>query len=230
MSPVLDLLNLVGLGGVALFLYYLYRGLRERIKALAELAEEQHKTLEAVRTRAEEMDRLSGAYKQAVSDFQEIGEKLDLRRKELIQELEAANERKDSELAKLADLQLQEVELKKKSLERLPELEKNLENAVKALGRQVRILVPSSETQLSLWSRSETLLRSCDYYYPASLREQTPASLALNNYLYRVLAAHLGPEPNEPEGSAPTKGPNQNSKETEDGEEERAESSPKVST
>lgn len=206
MSAWLDLLNLMGLGGVAVFLYYLYRGLRERIKALAELAEEQHKTLEAVRTRAEEIDRLSGAYKQAVSDFQEIGEKLDVRRKELIQELEAANERKDGELAKLADLQLQEIELKKKSLERLPELEKNLENALRDLGRQVRIIVPSSETRISWLERPDSF--SCEYY-PLLPREQTPASLALKSYLRRILVTNWESESKPFDRSGSPQGPDE---------------------
>lgn len=196
MKEILDVLNLVGLGGVSVFLYYLFKGLRERITTLTQLAEEQKKTLEAVRTRAEEMDRLSSAYKQAVSDFQEMGEKLDLRRKELIQELEAANERKDGELAKLANIQLQEIELKKKSLERLPELEKNLENAVRDLGRQLRIVAPVTEQQASLfWYWPLTSAPSCEYFPSLLQREQTPSITAVSNYLRQLLLKQMAAEP-----------------------------------
>jgi DNA repair ATPase RecN len=93
LNSIISLLNLVGLGGVGAFLYYLYKGLTERINSLTELANEQNKTLEAVRGRAEEFDKLSQSYKKALTDFQEMGDKLETRRQELIKELEDANTR-----------------------------------------------------------------------------------------------------------------------------------------
>lgn len=143
LDTVISLLNLVGLGGVGVFLYYLIRGLRERIATLTELTQEQKKTLEAVRGRAEEMDRLSESYKRALIDFEEMGKKIEERRRELIKELEDANQRKDEQLAKLTSLQLEELELQKKSLERLPELEYKLAEAVHDLESQLRIVAPS---------------------------------------------------------------------------------------
>lgn len=44
-------------------------------------------------------------------------------------------------------LELQEIELKEKSLNRLPELEKNLELAIKALKSQLVIVSPSIENE-----------------------------------------------------------------------------------
>jgi hypothetical protein len=99
--------------------------------------------LEAVRTRAIEVDKLSKDYKQALLDFQEMGKKLDDRRNELVAELEFANKRKDQELARLAHLELEEIELKKKSLERLPDLERKLDDTVTEFSRQIRIVSPS---------------------------------------------------------------------------------------
>jgi hypothetical protein len=120
------------------------KGLRERITNLTELAKEQQETLAAVRNRAEEADRLSKAYKEALLDFQEIGKKLDERRNELVKELEDANQQKDVELARLAHLELEEIELKKRSLERVPDLELRLEALVRDLERQLRILTPGA--------------------------------------------------------------------------------------
>jgi hypothetical protein len=143
LADLTSILNLVGLGGLAVFIWYTIKGLRERITNLTELAKEQQETLAAVRSRAEESDRLSKAYKEALLDFQEFGKKLDERRNELVKELEVANQRKDLELARLARLELEEIELKRKSLERLPDLERRLEGIVGDLERQLRILTPS---------------------------------------------------------------------------------------
>jgi hypothetical protein len=71
-TAIVSVLNLLGLGGLGLFLYYVIRGLKERVANLTDLAEEQKRTLEAVRTRALEIDRLSQDYKQALTDFQDM--------------------------------------------------------------------------------------------------------------------------------------------------------------
>jgi chromosome segregation ATPase len=136
------------------------KGLKERVANLTELAREQRDTLEAVRTRAVKMDKLSKDYKQALLDFQEMGKRLDERRNELVAELELANKRKDQELVRLAHLELGEIELKKKSLERLPDLERKLDDTVKELRRQIRIVFPSHSSVYSLlsddaWSKLE---------------------------------------------------------------------------
>lgn len=147
-TSIVSVLNLLGLGGLGLFLYYIIKSLKERVANLTELAKEQKDTLEAVRTRALEIERLSKDYKQALTDFQEMGKRLDERRNELVKELELANQRKDLELARLAHLELEEIELKKQSLERLPDLERKLDETVSELGRQIKIVSPSLLVQL----------------------------------------------------------------------------------
>lgn len=187
---LISFLNLLGLGGVGIFLYYLFKGLKERIKTLTELAMEQHKTLEAVRARAEEMDRLKDSYKQALLDFEDMGHKLEQRRNELVKELEAANQRKDEELAKLAHLKLEEIELKKKSLERLPQLEDNLTKAVSDLERQLHI-ISSAEPYPSQWTSQSILPLLASTSRHSFI---TPASSKWDDYqslVYSTLAAYM---------------------------------------
>jgi DNA repair ATPase RecN len=93
MEPILLGVNSLGVVGVAVFLHYLFKGLQTRIAALTTLAEEQKKTLETVRVRAAELDRLSDSYKKAVADFEEMGQKLEMRRNALVKELEEPNQR-----------------------------------------------------------------------------------------------------------------------------------------
>jgi DNA repair exonuclease SbcCD ATPase subunit len=172
LSTVISLLNFLGLGGVGVFLYYLFRGLKERIATLTELTQEQNRTLEAVRGRAEEMDRLSESYKRALLDFEEMGKKLEERRKELIKELEAASQRKDEQLAKFTNLQLEEIELKRQSLERLPELEEKLVAVVQDLESQLRIISPSrvdSDAVTAYYSHLLNAPSSADPVYWKSL-------------------------------------------------------------
>jgi hypothetical protein len=156
-ATIVSALNLLGLGGLGLFIYYVVKGLRERIQALTDLASEQSKTLDVVRTRALELDQLRKDYKQAVDDFQDIGHKLEERRNAVIRELEAANKQKDDELARLKTLELEEIELKKRSLERVPEIEERLTSTVRELEKQVRIFSEGSNASQALVRRFRNL-------------------------------------------------------------------------
>jgi hypothetical protein len=89
-TAIVSDLNLLGYEGLGLFIYYVIRGLKERIGNLTELAKEQKVTLDVVRARALEMDKLSKDYKEALMDFQDIGKKSDERRNKLVKELELA--------------------------------------------------------------------------------------------------------------------------------------------
>lgn len=63
LQAIISILNFLGLGGLGAFLYFLVKGLKERIISLTALANEQKMTLETVRDRAEEAGRLSQSYK-----------------------------------------------------------------------------------------------------------------------------------------------------------------------
>lgn len=101
LAGIISILNLVGLGGVGVFLYYTFKGLNQRIKTLTEITSEQEKTLSVVRQRADEFEEWRKAYKTLVDDFSDLGRKLDERRKVLLQELEVANAQKTEELAQV---------------------------------------------------------------------------------------------------------------------------------
>ncbi len=58
MELVFCILNSLGLVGLALFIYWSFKGMKERIDNLKLLAKEQKDTLEAVRDRADEFFRL----------------------------------------------------------------------------------------------------------------------------------------------------------------------------
>jgi len=143
MEIAISILNTLGLGGVAVYIYFVFSGLKDKINTLQGTIDAQKETLEAVRERAEEFNRLSKGYKQALDDFEQMGKKIDERRQELVKELEQANQRKDEKLIEFRKLELQELELKQKSLEALPELEKRLAQVVTELDSKIEILTPS---------------------------------------------------------------------------------------
>jgi hypothetical protein len=154
-TDITSALNLLGLGGLAIFIIWTIKGLNQRISALTQLAKEQSKTLETVRSRAQEFEKLSEGYKKALLDFEEMGEKIERKRGELVKELEEANKRKDSELIRYKELQLAELSLKEQSLAKVTELEKSLGGAVTELQKQLQILAPGS--WLSRGSKSQVL-------------------------------------------------------------------------
>lgn len=147
MELAISILNTLGLGGVAIYLYFVLTGLKDKINTLQGTIDAQKETLEAVRERAEEFNRLSKGYKQALDDFEHMGKKIDERRQELVKELEQANQRKDEKLIEFRTLELRELDLKQKSLEALPELEKRLAQVVTELDSKIEILTPSTRRQ-----------------------------------------------------------------------------------
>lgn len=210
-TQIVSILNLLGLGGLGLFLYYVIKGLTERVANLTDLANEQKATLEAVRARAIEMDRLSKDYKQALTDFQDMGKKLDERRNELVKELELANLRKDQELARLANLELEEIELKKRSLQRLPEIERRLDETVSELGRQLKIVSPSLLVQFKSRPRHD-LWRNWLSHEWSDIRLEDSTS---QRFLYLLLSSTLH-EGGRPRSSKKPSGPTEPSSQNHD--------------
>jgi len=66
---------------------------------------------------------------------------LDVQRQSAIIELERAKAEKDLELTRLKTLQLEQIDLKRESLQRIPELEKTLETTTMQLAQLVRLIV-----------------------------------------------------------------------------------------
>jgi len=203
MELAFTILNSLGLGGVAIYLYFVLNGLKEKINTLQGTINAQKDTLEAVRERADEFNRLSKGYKQALDDFEQMGKKLDQRRQELVKELEEANQRKDEKLIEFRNLELKEIELKQKSLEALPEIESRLAQVVSDLDSKIKILAPSAKPSSSLSPGLLALLAGP----PHSRSTLTPTiSSVLASMRYRQLLESLGqtssPKSTEDAGSA----------------------------
>lgn len=128
MQLVFLILNSLGLVGMGIFLFFVFRALKQEIAALRTLAEEQNQTLDVVRHRAEEFDRLSKGYKQALEDYEAMGKKLEARRTELVTELERANAAKDVAIAATKKQELEQLDSERHALAQLPRLVERIEN------------------------------------------------------------------------------------------------------
>lgn len=164
LSVLISILNFLGLSGFGFFVYYLFKGLKERISNLSKLAEEQKLTLEIVRERAIEIDKLSKYYKQTLEDFQDMGIKLENRRKRLIEEIEDAIERKDKELEKFKKNEFQDVELKEQSLKRISELESKLDLTIEQLSEQISIITSKNKEKPFSISTEMSSSMVADYF------------------------------------------------------------------
>jgi len=140
MKEIVSVLNLIGLGGVGFFIYYLFKGLNQRINTLTEITKEQDKVLAVVRERAGEMQEWRKDYRTLFDEFQEIGAKLDARKNRLIKELEDANQQKDISLSELTAEKLKEIELRKQSYEKIQLLEYELKKNNIEFEQQWKIL------------------------------------------------------------------------------------------
>jgi hypothetical protein len=116
---------------------YLVKGLKQRIENLTLLAKEQKETLEAARTRAAELDQLRKDYRQGLTDYQDLGNKLNELRAEVVQELEQAVKSRDEKLAQTKQRELE-------SLDRIPQLEVQLTETIAELKQQVALVSSAS--------------------------------------------------------------------------------------
>lgn len=140
MQLVFSILNSLGLLGLAFFLWFIWQGLKDRIKSLRDLTEEQGKTLEAVRERAQEFDRLSQRYKQALADFDDMTTRTEARRKQVVQELEEAVKKKDDEIVALKKAELTKVEKEQESLSKISELADQIEKLQAEMRHQAAMI------------------------------------------------------------------------------------------
>jgi DNA repair exonuclease SbcCD ATPase subunit len=184
-AAILSGVNVIGLAVFG----FLVKSLRDRIENLTLLAKEQKETLDAVRTRATELDQLRKDYRQGLEDFQDLGKKLEDRRSQLVTELEQANKAKDDELARMKTLQLEELELKKRSLERIPEIEQRLSETVAELGRQMSLLSDRSSDAGAITASLDQY--KSHFYPPGAFAPDTVAFFLENRVdLVRRLARH----------------------------------------
>ncbi len=81
-----------------------------------------------------------------------MGVKLEGRRNLVIRELEVANEQKHAEIIKLKQVELADIENKKRSLELLPELMNRVTELSSDLERQLKIISPQGAS-VTFWDQ-----------------------------------------------------------------------------
>ncbi len=202
MSTVFEILNALGLGGLAVFIFFVFRSLGEKVSALQATVEEQNRTLKAARERAEELDRLRKHYKEAMADFQDLGAKIEQRRKLLISELETESERKDEELAKLKRIELEQIELAKASLEAMPRLRAQLDELLGDMRTQWQVLtaatrsLPRSTYPINS-PLAELLKRGDIWASPGGGAIEFDPDFLSNQYIVFDAGPRLSPKPEE---------------------------------
>lgn len=142
--------TIMGNFGVAVFLYWVIRGLKAQIGSLNKTVEVQQKTLEAMETRVSETEKIGNIYRQL---FDELPNEVDkwkvaiLKLKnEQIDELEKANQDKDERLKKTVTIELEKLELQQQALEDIPGLRQELIEVVSTLQQRLAVV-----EQLSLF-------------------------------------------------------------------------------
>lgn len=146
LQEVISYLNTLGIGGVGTFMYYLFKGVSEKVNILSDTINEQDKILKILREHTRELEKWRNDYKGMLNDFKEMGEKIDERKRVLINELQEAVNQKDKELAMIKSEQLKEINLKKESYERISFLEKQLTDTQNEMNSHLKILLPSSDS------------------------------------------------------------------------------------
>jgi len=124
-------------GGIGTFLYFLIRGLRNRIASLKETVDVQKLTIEAMERRLIETEKVGGVWKQFASDipeaveaYKEVVTKL---KDEMIAEQKKAIEQKDEQLQEVAQVKLKQLELFEKTITSLPALAEQLQGSIEGL-------------------------------------------------------------------------------------------------
>ena len=139
--------------GLAVFLGFLLRGIKRQIFSLKATIAAQKQTLEVMDKRISETEKIGDIYRGLIKDLPEDLEKykkiIRLTKDEVIKSLEEANAKKDIELKKAAELNLQQIESQEKIVQELPELRCSLIEVTKNLSTRLDALSSGSMAQLA---------------------------------------------------------------------------------
>jgi hypothetical protein len=140
------LTNLLTTGGIAIFVFYLVRGLKREIASLNKTIEAQNKTLEVMEKRISETERVGDIYKGLIDELPAYVEKykevLRVTKDAVIIELEKANQAKDEKLKETKELDLRRLELQEQMLAELPKLREDLVNTTNAMQTKLEAMEP----------------------------------------------------------------------------------------
>ncbi|MFZ5891911.1 MAG: hypothetical protein ACOY0T_12725 [Myxococcota bacterium] len=152
MNPVAEMLpRLLEMGGLGVFIWFCIRGLQQQITALKATADVQKdtlvaqcKTLDAMERRVAEAEKIGALYRglieQLPRDLDNYKAIIHRLKDQVIEQLEAAVQRKDDELAELTRSRLDEIERQEKVLDELPRLREDLMSTFQALEGRLSVL------------------------------------------------------------------------------------------
>ena len=137
-------------GGIGTFVWFLIRGLRNRIASLKGTIDVQKLTIEAMERRLIETEQIGGIWKQfaedipeAVEHYKKVVTKL---KDDMIAEQEKAIEQRDEQLREVTEVKLKQLELFDKAISDLPATAEKFQEALASLERRLEhagILLPS---------------------------------------------------------------------------------------
>jgi hypothetical protein len=135
------LTNILTSGGVAIFMYFLVRSLRQEIKSLNQTIQAQKVTLEAMEKQVTETEKIGEIYKNFMKDIPEHIDQyktvITKTKDETIAVLQRANQEKDEQLKTKAQADLKNLESQEQALNEIPQLKQTLEQTLLALTKRV---------------------------------------------------------------------------------------------
>jgi hypothetical protein len=177
-------------GGIATFLYFLFRGLRQQIATLNTTVEQQRKTLDVMERRIEETEKFGEMYRRMLSDLPADMDKfkqvISHVKDATIAELEKANQSKDEKLKGLTELELKKIEITEKAIQELPALREELVATMSAIHQRVETAfqyVPERRLRTESWLDSYwQALAESHNLRRGRVANNRRAALYINNY------------------------------------------------
>jgi hypothetical protein len=157
--------------GLAIFLIFIFRSLKREIASLRRIIDDQTKTLDVMERRVLETEKVGTIYQHLIRELPEDLEKYKTLianlKNEMIQELELANQRKDQELARVTQQQLNEIENQEHAVLELQDLRHELVTVVRSMeerlsgiaNRPIALLNPGAEDYDDIFDRWTDYMR-----------------------------------------------------------------------
>jgi vacuolar-type H+-ATPase subunit I/STV1 len=158
-------LNILAIGCLIIFLFFIIRGLKREIQNLNSAIEIQNETLIAVEKRIAENEKVGNIYKSLIDELPvAVGKYNEIIRKTkdtVLEELEKAKQSQDEKLKQVAELRLKEIEVVQPIITQLSSLSEKLQQTMNEVRSQLRSLENISHMAPTLdlgtmWSRLKT--------------------------------------------------------------------------
>lgn len=135
--------NVLTSGGLALFFFYLIKGLKYEIKTLNTTIEQQNKTLEVMEKQVLETEKLGNVYKKLVDDLPEFVEKykkfINDSKDEVIAKLQQ-DQTADENVKSAREVELKRLDIQEQMVSELPKLRDELLSSVRAIEERLSMM------------------------------------------------------------------------------------------